>query len=249
MKTHIIEKLSLEAYCTGTLPELEKRELEKHLKECSACRDYLRQLTQEKNAFLAKYPFESLSLPQKKKLVPFPLKSHIYALAASFILMLTGGWFYYSMQDQNVMRIKGGTNIRMVVKGLDGTIEERSIPTYYPNEQIQFIYSCGTTNKFMLFSIDEQGSLSTYLPAVGDSSVTIQNGAELPLPNSILLDDYIGNELFVAIFSERSLHVSVIKNHILEKYKNKGNIKDISLENTRDFTVHSFLLTKRQRVQ
>ncbi len=249
MNTHEIHKLSIEAYCTDTLPEKEKIELENHLRECSECQDYLRQLTQQKNAFLEKYPFESLPLPQTKKIISFPSKRHIYALAASFIIMITGSWLFYSSRSQNTMRIKGGTDIRMVVKSLDGAIEERTTATCYPNERIQFIYSCGAQNNFMLFSIDEQGSLSTYLPAAGDSSVTLQKGAEMPLPNSILLDDYIGNELFIAIFSERSLQVPALKNYILKKYTTEGNIEDISLQNTKDFTVHSFLLTKRKRAQ
>ncbi len=249
MSGHAIDKLTIAAYSTDDLSQKERATFETHLQECSECRDYYELLTREKNDFLAKYPYEPFAIPKTKKIIPFPMSNRIYALAASLLFLLTGTWIYYSSQQPDTMRIKGGNDIRVVVQGLDGTIEERSSHTYHPGERIQCIYSCTDRNNFMLFSLDETGALSTYLPAAGDSSITLQKGADIPLPNSILLDDYIGKELFIAIFSERPLYVPGVKQYIKKQYTNTGSLDSVRLQNTRDCTVHSLLISKHEREQ
>jgi hypothetical protein len=136
-----------------------------------------------------------------------------------------------------------------VVKGIDGTIEERASHRYYPGEHIQFIYSCSKRNRFMLFSLDEQGAFSTYLPAAGDSAITLPRGADLPLPNSILLDEYIGRELFIAVFSERPLAVPTVKSIILKQYAKAGSLDAVNPASMKEFNAHTFLITKAEREQ
>ena len=164
-------------------------------------------------------------------------------------LVITGFLLFNTMQPQMATRIKGGSSLRVVVQNQNGDVEERPNHVYHPFERIQFVYSCTDNNKFMLFSIDEKGKLSTYLPSGSDSSITLQSGADIPLPHSIQLDDYIGKELFIALFSKQKLEKSVIQERITHKFNNASDINTLSLQDTKEYSVQSFLITKKEQIQ
>ncbi len=249
MNDHIPDKLALASYLTDDLSDQKKNEIENHLNMCEKCRGYLNQLKKEKKLFLEKFPIESLSLPKTEKIIRFPIMKHVYALAASIILVVTGIVLYSVSQPQQItMRIKGGNSIKILVQNLNGDVEERTNQTYSPFERIQLIYSCTKQNNFMLFSIDEQGKLSTFLPSGSDSSIALQTGADIPLPHSIQLDDYIGKELFVAIFSEQKLHSKIIKEQLTTQYKKTRALENITIVNTKAYSAHSILITKTEEL-
>ncbi len=247
MSGHAVDKLAIASYVTDDLPQRKRTELETHLRECGVCRAYYEQLVRERENFLDRFPFEQSTPSRPHNVVSFPVPSRLYAIAACFLVLLTGVWIYYASQKPDTMRIKGGSDIRVVVQGIDGTIEERSSHIYYPGERIQFIYSCADRNNFMLFGLDEKGTLTTYLPAKGDNSMTLTKGADIPLPHSILLDDYIGNELFIAVFSAQQLSVSNMKQYIMKQYTDAGTVDTIRFKKTNNFIISSILITKQIR--
>jgi hypothetical protein len=63
--------------------------------------------------------------------------------------------------------------------------------------------------------MDTTGAVVTYFPQSHDSSLALDRGQDIPLPNSIALDEYTGRELFMGVFSEKRFFVP----HLVEKLK------------------------------
>jgi len=253
MECHVIDRLVLIAFSTKDLEPDEYRTVEMHVEKCTTCRNFLENLAQEKADFLQEFPNAPITSSvhsEPKNRIYFPTRQ-LFALAATLILIVSGGYLLFrlpilSTQSTNTTRIKGATGISIYVKTNNGTAEVRDDLLFTPGEQIQFVYSCGGHNRFMLVSIDENGTISTYYPSEGDSSVILKKGNNIPLPNSIILDDYIGKELFVAVFSEDVLQVPNIRSQLASAYKKNGTIADIQLS-VKNAIVQNILITKKVR--
>ena len=249
MNGHPFDKFQIASYVAGDLSSDESKRLEKHLLECPDCQAYYESLTHEKEAFLSNHPFESIKISEPKKYLSFPNMRRYYALAATIVLLLVGSSVYYSLQRQNRDRIKGETGIGIVVQDLNGNIEKRDSHIYHPNERIQILYSCAGKNNFILVGIDDKGTLSIYFPQEGDSSIGLQKGADIPMPNSILLDDYIGRELFLAFFSDEKLYVPNVKKHILKEFNRVNSLHKLMQIRFRTADIHAVLIEKQSSEQ
>jgi hypothetical protein len=168
-----------------------------------------------------------------------------YALAATLLLFAVAGVFYSAWRSADSYRIKGATGIEIFVKTDNKRVEKRLSQVYHPGEYIQLVYSCAHADKFVLLSIDERGKVSTYYPSEGDSSILLQKGRDIPLPNSILLDDYVGRELFVAVFSRDRLAVGSIRDKLRAAFENEQDLGMISLAVNRA-EIKTVLITKER---
>jgi hypothetical protein len=186
-------------------------------------------LKNEKTAFLQTLPYDGIALSpkdaQNTRLV-FHKTQKLYSLAASFLVFIAAGYFFLQ-HNQTGSRIKGEANLKLFVKSQNGAIEKRGEQRYLPGEKIQFLYSCGGQNKFILLSIDTSGTISQYYPAQGDSSIALEPGQDAPLPHSILLDRYIGKELFIGVFSEKPQNCQVIKNIVKASFDRSRSLDAI----------------------
>ncbi len=70
---------------------------------------------------------------------------------------------------------------------------------------LRFYYDTTSADYLYLFSVDERGRISTYYPEERGFSVPIVRGRNVPLPDGVMLDDYVGDERFFALFSARPL--------------------------------------------
>jgi hypothetical protein len=230
MKNHIFNKIQLISYYAGDVDNALSKKISDHLKICPSCSDFVKKLETEKAVFLQTHPFSEISLSQKtvqERRLLFHGMPKIYSLAASFLVFITAGYFLMQHTEPG-SRIKGEAGLKLFVKNGNGTIEKRAEQRYFPGEKIQFLYSCGGQNKFMLLSVDTSGTISKYYPSQGDSSVTLEPGQDLPLPHSILLDRYVGKELFIGIFSEKPMNCPAIKNAIKASFDQKRSLDSIS---------------------
>ncbi len=249
MTEHEVDKLTLTSYFTGDLDGEKHALVEKHLVSCASCRDYLNELEAEKSSFLNNVPFESLpASPQKKSTTIIPFRKY-YAIAATVVLFITGGLFYQLRETQDYIRIKGNTGIKIFSQNKNGTIEKRENSIYYPGECIQITYSCTDKHYLILFSIDEKGVISKYYPDNEDSSIILEKGADIPLPNSIALDSYIGRELYIALFSGHRVYLPDILDQVKSEYEKNGLSEKITLQEENGFDVHKVLITKAEPKQ
>ncbi len=217
MEKHQFNKIDLLSYFTGDTGDAKKRAITRHIGSCGKCRSYLASIEAEKAAFLATHPFEAAaSLHDRKpaQRILFFQRRSVCALAASLVLLVGAGSLYLATREEPGTRIKGDTSLTILVKDRHGDIEKRAGREYFTGEKIQFVYSCGADNHFALVGIDTAGGVTTYFPPSGDSSMVLDKGRDIPLPNSIALDNYTGPELFAGVFSDRRFSLSDVRRRI-----------------------------------
>jgi hypothetical protein len=234
---HAFDKTDLLSYFTGGTGGEKCRLIEAHVSTCGSCRDYLSKLASEKSAFLARHPFESTMVPQAPSsvpgrathVVPF-MRRRYYALAATLVLFLAAGYLSMNGRQGLENRAKGETCLKAFVQNHSGGIEKRSERIYYTGEKIQFLYSCAEANRLILLGIDTTGAMTSFYPAAGDSSCVLERGADIPLPNSIVLDEYTGREIFIAVFSKKPLNVFEVKRRVSASFAATRSLDSIDVK-------------------
>jgi hypothetical protein len=246
---HEFDKIELLSYFTGDGSTAVRSAMERHIASCEQCRVYLASLESEKAAFLHAHPFEEtaarLNAPPPMGRRLFFRHRQAYALAASLVLFLGAGYLYLTGRTEPGYRIKGETNLKIFVKNHEGDIEKRGRQEYFTGEKIQFLYSCGAKNNFALISMDTTGAITTYFPQAQDSSLALERGQDIPLPNSIALDEYTGRELFMGIFSEKRFFVPHLVERLKASFERSHSIDSIGIAE-KDFITVTISLTVQQ---
>jgi hypothetical protein len=235
MGNHTFDKTDLLAYITGSCSDFRRVGIEKHLLECDSCRAYCVGLKAEQEAFLREYPFkETISLPVnvpgvEKKQHPLFAGQRYYALAASLLVFIAAAVFFMVETKHTDFRIKGSIGLKAFVQNREGGIEKREDRVFRTGEKVQFLYSCDAARCFILLSIDTTGAVTAYFPAQGDSSMTLESGQDIPLPNSIVLDEYTGRELFVGLFSKKPLFVPAVKAMVADAFAKSRSMDSLAI--------------------
>ena len=68
---------------------------------------------------------------------------------------------------------------------------------------LRFYYDSGASDFLYLFSVDDAGVITTYYPEEKYRSIPIVRGRNIPLPDGVRLDSYVGHERFFALFSDQ----------------------------------------------
>lgn len=243
----------LTSFVTNDLSEEKKREIKKHIETCVECRKKIDNLVQQKTEFLNKFPNPPQTKIKKENIIHTP-KSYwqkSFAIAALFLISLTTTIIYYNQNSgssghlgQLAYGIKGDMAATIVVQNNDNTIEERANHIYHPQEKIQIKYSSAAYLNLISLSIDSAGNIYQYCPDNSDSSFIIEKGANIPLPNSITLDDYLGTELFIIVFSKHRTSVEQIKSAIKEEFNKTNNIENLNFDPGKDFYISKILIRK-----
>jgi hypothetical protein len=202
---------TLDRYFVGELLVQESRALEAHLAHCAACQARWAALSQFNSSFAEPWPPLSVntnrsamraplqlsSPPWKKLAVSGAFISAVSALAAVFMLSLQPS------QNAEEVRTKGSVRLSYHISR-DGTVwlagpNEK----LRENDKIQFVFRAAEPGFLAVFSVDGRGEVSSYYPAEGE--VAGAYSPERPrLSTSTLLDDALGDEVFVAVFCKHS---------------------------------------------
>ncbi|HUI91216.1 MAG TPA: hypothetical protein VLX68_03110 [Chitinivibrionales bacterium] len=242
---HEFDKIELLSYFAGDLPAAKRDAIKRHVASCEQCAGYLASQESEKAAFLREQPFETTaarsSVRHTGKLLLYT-RRQAYALAASLILLVGASYLFLSSRPEPGYRIKGETALKLFVKNREGGVEKRAGREYFTGEKIQFLYSCGAKNNFALVSMDTAGAVTVYYPQSRDSSLSLERGQDLPLPNSIALDEYTGRELFIGIFSERPFFVPRLVEKLKISFDRRHSIDSTAIDD-KEFTAVPYLLS------
>jgi hypothetical protein len=105
------------------------------------------------------------------------------------------------------IRTKGGrVSLGLVVKHLDGKIEEATPPVQLsPGESIEFEVSARTAGYVAVYDVDRSGSSVFVQPR------RIEAGPRQLLDGSIVLDDVLGKERIFAILCEAPIDLDAVK--------------------------------------
>jgi len=253
--TQCIDQLTLSAYAADAYDEVTAQRIAAHLRTCEKCRDRAVSLRDQRRRFLAAHPtapaVSAESSGQPARTLPFrtraPMQA-VYALAACLALFVGVGVYLRTdvVRGSNT-RVKGDVGISVFVQAANGSVESRADNVYHPGERIQFAYSCDARNRLALLCIDGKGAISTYFPASGDSSAAVESGRGLPLPNSIVLDDYLGKELYLAVFSSSPLPLATLKEQLARAYADSSDVAKVTIRLGNGAVVKTVLTTKTER--
>jgi len=248
METHPVTTLELMSYAVNNCGDADRDRIGRHAETCPACASRLKAILAERADFLARFPYAAvLGNRSGGEVVRRAPRTPLYALAAGLLVAVTAGWFAMQHFTETIARIKGDVSIAVYVKAADGKIEQRADNRYHPGEQIQIAYSTGEADRLILVSVDDSGRMTTYYPAIGDTSIAIEKGRGLPLPNSIVLDSYIGHELMVAVFSVSVLQLADVKERIAAAQRASGDLSALRLSAPDTWTVRTVLIIKTER--
>jgi len=203
-----------------------------HIADCSECAVKIEALRTEQKEFLTQFPSPVSFTGRSKKAPSFhPFSpASFFAVAAGLILAAT---VYINLPTKILMGginhsfgIKGASGIAVVVQEHGGVVTSRSSHIYHPGEKIQILYSTVDKPFITLVSLDSAGRIFTYFPEKTPCASAVPVGSGIPLPISIVLDDYLGAELLIAFFSAEPLAVSTVTRHLQDAFATNNRSLD-----------------------
>ena len=208
--TLILERLFVEGE--------ETPEVRSHLEACATCQGRLREMKEQRTAFLSKYPFERVwdeISPRRrwarfweKFLLPAPLRAGL-AFAALAGLMVFVLW-QRTGQDPMILT-KGGVGLGFLVSH-EGKVERgRDGISLRPGDEIQFLYSSSGERFLLLFGVEANRSLTVYYPQGGPSGSPIDLGQQKRLPQAIRWLPSSPYERFFALFSKEPVSIREVE--------------------------------------
>ncbi|MBN1601611.1 MAG: DUF4384 domain-containing protein [Chitinispirillaceae bacterium] len=248
MRCDKFDRLTMLSFVAGDLDTFTARSIDEHLKECTLCDAMIKEIKQERSNFLKQYPKPEKVPEHTAGRVHHFRHGPLLALAASLVLVVSGAYLVYTNTSIDGYRIKGTTQVSLFVQDENGSPVKRDNSIYYPGEKIQFTYSCGERHYFMLLSADSNKSITVYYPSDGDSSIALEPGRDLPLPNSITLDKYLGPELYLAVFSAFPLHATHITAKFSKALNSSGSLRDLRF-NIENAVIQSIVVEKKEHAQ
>lgn len=256
-REHPFDKLELISYVTGDISTEKAVLLKDHLECCETCRFFVEELTTEKDDFLIEHPFDEGFMDQissefeeeghtkRPVFFTFPRIASIAALLLfATILTLNLRQSKSTLPSDMGIGLKGEENFYLYVLNVNGEIGQRDDEVYYPHERVHVCYTSSQKEYLMLFSIDTAGTISRFFPAHRDSSISVDIGSGIPLPNSIRLDGYIGKERYLMVLSKKAVSASDFENEIRKEFEKHG-FDAFRLPNKAGRTVLEKLTTKR----
>jgi hypothetical protein len=82
----------------------------------------------------------------------------------------------------------------------------REYASLHENDILRFYYDSVEADYLYLFSVDDNGTITSYYPEGQGTSIPIARGRNVPLPDGVQLDSYVGAERFFALFTSLPLH-------------------------------------------
>lgn len=225
--------VALEEYAFGDA-ELGVNEVADHLTGCRACSAEVENLRRERDAFHAARPSATFmaslepTLPAVTRLPTGRRRRFAGALGLSFtaaaaavVLLLSSEAFQSSGSEPGV-RYKGAPALSIYVSR-DG---EPASPlaadqTLRPGDVLRFGVHRERAGYLWIVNVDDRGRVTRYVPHQGSAPLQVSTAAG-PLPGSIRLDDFLGQELIVSVWSESPLPYERVRQAISNAYEACG---------------------------
>ncbi len=236
---HHVSELALDEVIAN-LSTARARAAAAHLQDCPHCQGQLAALRQAHDAFLARFPHQQ-SLPRRAT-TPATLRLRRprwqpWLWAAGPALVAASAVVLFAVQppaaDTDMpkvagVRVKGGTIVEIAV-GRGSTSSSFVGQPLRAGDRLAFRYTT-TLSYLMVVSLESSGEVSIVLPASGQTSIPIEPGRQVRLPEGMELDDYPEPERLVALFSAAPLRTDVVKSRIMQAYLALGPFARQGLE-------------------
>lgn len=200
-----------------------QNEAKSHLESCPVCQKRWSELNEDKARFeqfvfprtLAKLEarLAAPSLMERlragwKMLVPAAGAIAVASLAAAVYL---GGKDRTQTEDDVYIGIKGTATLEVVAyRAESGQFPVKPGTVLRPKDKLKFVVNTAGAKYLLIASRDGAGAFTVYHPFGATQSAQVEPG-RLELPNSIELDDVIGAERLVAVFSDAPVSAETVK--------------------------------------
>jgi len=143
----------------------------------------------------------------------------------------TGGAVRYKGNDRTVEVPPSPSTARAVLISESGSVQVKDGAILHAGDVLKFHYDTARHDYLFLVGVDEQGNVSTWYPEKAGASVPIARGINIPLPEAVQLDDYVGKERVFALFTGVPLsHVEVegaVKSAMTLAAASGGGLEDV----------------------
>lgn len=216
-------------------PESEPRDaaVGAHVERCSNCANSVNTWRAQRSAFLGQHHAQPVldaitsapsRLPQQGRLQPVQRLGLALALAAS-LLAVVGVGLKLRASDERV-HLKGdlGLTLELLVSR-DGALATPAPlgAMLAQGDVLRFAVSVPDDGYVFIANVDATGRLTRYFPtAERAGSERLNKATRFVLPGSIALDDYLGDERIVLIYSTTPLEAARIEQALAAAYQRAG---------------------------
>jgi hypothetical protein len=133
-------------------------------------------------------------------------------LAASLaVSVYLGGRDRTKTEDDVYIGVKGGASLEVVAARPDNAqFTVRPGTVVHPKDKLRFVVNTAGAKYVMVASRDGAGTFSVYYPFGAQQSGEVTPG-HVELPKAVELDDVVGTERLVAVFSEEPVEANAVK--------------------------------------
>lgn len=104
------------------------------------------------------------------------------------------------------IRFKGTLSLQVVAKRADRQFTVKEGSTLLEDDALRFVVTTGMPGYLQVFSVDAKGGVSPFYPEsdpmADPEPLTLSSAGRHELPGSVILDDSVGRERIVVVFSE-----------------------------------------------
>jgi hypothetical protein len=213
-------RFQLALFRTKELPDDERAALSAHLEGCEECGRAVEALDANAQSYEADREAHLSALmtgidkdeapPPKRRFSVLPpggisVFGGLAAAAVVLILVLVATDRSEQATEQEQIRFKGNVSLEVVAKRGDRQFRVAEGARLAKNDALRFVITTASAGYLHLFSLDEQGEVSSFYPesdpASDPSPMPILTAGRHELPGSVVLDDTLGMERFVLVFS------------------------------------------------
>jgi hypothetical protein len=213
---------TLDLLLLSALSSTDANSAKAHLDDCERCKDAWRELNEDKQRF-DQFVF-ARTLPKVEARAAAQRRSFFATLFSTrnLTFLVPGGALAAVLVALVVVRLTGGgtqteDDVYVGIKGGGPTLEifalrgEARSPfevtqgvNLQPKDRIRFVVNPGKAKYLLIASRDAAGAFSVYHPYGATESVRIdaQVPRHLEVPNAVELDETLGSETIVAVFSD-----------------------------------------------
>jgi hypothetical protein len=195
--------LKLEELAAG---EQASAEIHPHLESCDGCREYVRALQLEQEAFRRSRPAERFVLKLDRRSVAaarsrFGWLGLLGGAATALLVVLALPWIL-SDSDPGDLLLKGSPFTAVYMReGMVSPQQVTSDQRLMRGDAVRFFFRSSSEGFLAIVDLDARGAPTVLFPYGGKELARVEPNAAEALPRSIVLDDAPGPEHFIAVFS------------------------------------------------
>jgi len=201
----------LALYAVGDMADGESAILKNHLDSCDACRSSFEKLIKnveeyEKNATEHLEALRSRLLGETEEVTRrrwLWLSGIALAAAIAVLLLVIVVWPGDKPDD---IAFKGAFSLQVVAQKKDEQIIVKEGEKLTKGDAIRFVVTTDSAGFISVFSVDSRGRIFPFYPdsdpSIASGPMMLERPGKHELPGSVFLDDWIGTEHIVVVFSQ-----------------------------------------------